>query len=91
MSSSYTVATLFVVMALLSSVIATSLQQQVFARPDKPSDPCKAFKFLVEYVKEVGLHAVATGDDKEMSNLVDDFQDFSEKILDVSPPDKGKC
>ena len=91
MSSSYTVVTLFVVMALLSSVIATSLQQQVFAKPDKPSDPCKAFKLLAEYVKAVGLHAVATGNDKEMSNLVDDFQDFSEKILDVSPPDKGKC
>jgi hypothetical protein len=42
-------------------------------------------------VKVAGLGAVATGDDKEMSNLVDDFQDFSEKILDVSPPDKGKC
>jgi hypothetical protein len=46
---------------------------------------------LAEYVKQVGLHAVATGDDKEMLSLVDDFQDFSEKILAVSPPDKGKC
>ena len=92
MSSSYIVVIPFVVMALLSSVIATSLQQQVFAKPeDKPSDPCKAFKLLAEYVKQVGLHAVATGDDKEMSGLVDDFQDFSEKILAVSPPDKGKC
>ena len=91
MSSSYSVVTLFVAMALLSSVIATSLQQQVFAKPDKPSDPCKAFKFLVGYVKAVGLHAVATGDENEMSNLIDDFQDLSNQILDVSPPDKGKC
>ena len=91
MSLIYSVVTLFVAMALLSPVIATSLQQQVFAKPDKPSDPCKAFKFLVEYVKAVGLHAVATGDENEMSNLIDDFQDLSNQILDVSPPDKGKC
>ena len=95
MSSSYTIVTLFVTLILLGAVFATtmSLQQQVFAKPkpDKPSDPCKAFKLLAEYVKLVGLHAVATGDDKEMSKLVNEFQDFSEKILDVSPPDKGKC
>jgi hypothetical protein len=26
-----------------------------------------------------------------MLGLVDDFQDLSEKILAVSPPDKGEC
>lgn len=91
MSSLYKIVTVLVAVTLLGSVIGTSLQQQVFAKPDKPSDPCKAFKLLAEYVKQVGLHAVATGDENEMSNLIDDFQDYSENILDVSPPDKGKC
>jgi hypothetical protein len=36
------------------------------------------------------MEAVASDYDA-MSNLVDDFQDFSEKILKFSPPDKGKC
>ena len=42
-------------------------------------------------LKKAGLLAVAMGDDNAMSNLVDDFQDLSEKILEFSPPDKGKC
>jgi hypothetical protein len=91
MSSLYKIVTVMVAVTLLGSVIGTSLQQQVFAKPDKPSDPCKAFKLLAEYVKQVGLHAVATGDDKEMSGLVDDFRHYANAILDVSPPDKGKC
>jgi hypothetical protein len=37
------------------------------------------------------MEAVASDYEDAMSNLVDDFQDFSEKILKFSPPDKGKC
>jgi len=93
MSSSYTVVTLLVVMAVLGAIGATSisLQQHVFAKPNNEPDPCKDFKLLVKYVEKAGLLAVATGNENEMSNLVDDFQDFSEKILEFSPPDKGKC
>ena len=94
MSSSYTVVTLLVVMALLGAVgVATSLslQQHAFAKPNNVPEPCKDFKLLVKYVEKAGLLAVATDDDNAMSNLVDDFQDLSEKILEFSPPDKGKC
>jgi hypothetical protein len=91
MSSLCKVVTVLLAVTVLGSVIGTGLQQQVLAIPDKASDPCKAFKLLVEYVKQVGLHAVATGSDKEMSGLVDDFRHYANAILDVSPPDKGKC
>jgi hypothetical protein len=37
------------------------------------------------------MEAVASDYEDAMSNLVDDFQDFSEIILKFSPPDKGKC
>jgi hypothetical protein len=93
MSSSYTVVILLVVMPLLGAVGATSmsLQQHAFAKTNNEPDPCKDFKLLVKYVEKAGLLAVATGNENEMSNLIDDFQDFSEKILEFSPPDKGKC
>ena len=92
MNSLHRIVVVLVAVTILGSVIGTSLQQQVFAKPqDKPSDPCKAFKLLAEYVKQVGLHAVATGSDKEMSGLVDDFRHYANAIIDVSPPDKGKC
>lgn len=93
MSSSYTVVTILIVMALLGAVGATSLslQQHAFAKPNNEPEPCKDFKLLVKYVEKAGLLAVATGDDNAMSNLADDFQNLSEKILEFSPPDKGKC
>ena len=54
MSSSYTVVTLLVVMALLGAVGATSLslQQHAFAKPNNEPEPCKDFKLLVKYVEK---------------------------------------
>lgn len=38
------------------------------------------------------MEAVATDyEDVRSDYLVNAFQDFSEKILKFSPPDKGKC
>jgi len=37
------------------------------------------------------MEAVATDYEDARSDLVNAFQDFSEKILKFSPPDKGKC
>jgi len=93
MSPLYTIVTLLVVMALLGAVGATSisLQQQVFAQPSKSPDPCKAFKELTKYIEDAGLLAVGAGDDDKMSSLVDDFRHYGKLILELSPPDKGKC
>jgi len=93
MSSFYTIVALLVVLALLGAAGATSisLQQHVFAQASDERGPCTAFKLLTRYIEAVGLHAVATGNDNEMSTLVDDFQHFSKEILEFSPPVKGKC
>jgi hypothetical protein len=34
---------------------------------------------------------VAAGDDDMMSGLVDDFRHYAMMILELPPPDKGKC
>jgi hypothetical protein len=73
----------------LSGAVSTNVQ--VFAKPAKSEDPCKAFKELAKYVEGIGLIAVGTGDDDMMSELVKDFELYSEIILEVSPPEKGKC
>jgi hypothetical protein len=93
MSLFYTIVALLVVMELLGAVGGTSisLEQQAYAKPSEKKNPCTAFKLLAKYVEAVGLQAVATGDEDEMSTLVDDFRHYSKEILQFSPPDKGKC
>ena len=41
----------------------------------------KLFKELAKYIEKAGLLAVATGNENEMSNLIDEFEDYSETIL----------
>jgi hypothetical protein len=91
MSSFYVIGILSVIGVILLAINTTGLQQHGFAKSPKDVDTCKAYKELVKIVKVAGLLAVATDDEDKMSSLVDDFRKYAMMILELPPPDKGKC
>lgn len=85
----YSTATILLVIGSLWTL--TVFQQSVFAKTPKETDPCKAYKELVKIIEIAGLNVVGTGDDKKMSEVVDFFRQYADKIIDLPAPDKGKC
>jgi len=80
-----------VAVALIGSIGATSLRQQVFATTTLPPDPCKTFKELVKDFQDAGLMAVGVGNPDEMQRLLDEFSRNIMMIFEVPPPDNDKC
>ena len=74
-----------------STLPLTDFQHDVFAKTPKETDPCKAFKELVKIIEIAGLNVVGTGNEEKMSEVVDFFSQYSNSIMEIPTPDKGKC
>jgi len=71
--------------------ISVFIHQEVFAKTPKEIDPCEVYKELVTIIEIAGINVVRTGHDEEMSQVIDFFDQYANKIMDLPAPEKGKC
>lgn len=91
MNSLYVIITVVLSSGFLSALSVADFQQDVFAKTPKGTDPCKAYKELVKIIEIAGLNVVGTGNEEKMSEVADFFSQYSDKIMELPTPDKGKC
>ena len=91
MNSLYVIITVMLSLGFLSTLPVTGFQQDVFAKTPKETDPCKAYKELVKIIETAGLAVVGMGDEEKMSEVLDFFSQYTNEVMELPTPDKGKC